>query len=686
MRISKLELQNFRQFRGVQTLEFCGASPADPQNVTVVCGENGRGKTGLYRAVMYCLYGQRDLDQDRNFARDGKASDTEGLYLVNLAALEAAARDQRGVAAHVRMSFTHDNWAYEMTRSLYGILGSDGGVLEEERGVELAITDGSGNTEILGTADQERIHRETNRILDARVKDYFLFDGERIERLTKVTEQQKKEVAQGIKNLLRIDELFTVEKAVQNLDNKLTKELQKVSTGDYKKKLQEKEQLTEKQMRLDEAIERIEGEIETAGAQVARLDRELEQFRENRDLLLRRKDLERYRDGLLAGIDDVREQMRKFTSHASVLLAKDAIDQVYVDIDQKRARGQVPPDIKKELIEKLLQEMKCICGREIEPESMEYHLLKAWDREVPTAESQRDIIGLFGDVGRAAEHVENKGTELIELLQKRGELDEKLDRADLQLEELSKQLSRVPDTDLASKNQARENAVKKIAILEQDRDRKKDDLQGTNEKLSRVERELSTLEKESQEHRRLSSQRELAMRSKGAVKRIIHQFVQEMRQELEDKANGSFRRLLDADGQTTLKGIRVKEDYTLEVVDWKDRPFLANISAGQRQIVSLCFITALAQVAGGSAVLEVPLFMDTPFGRLSYEHRDNLLREIPEVTPQWVLLATETELSEKEQSHLSGSGRWGKFYRLRAGGEGVTNIVEEPVVQLQGLG
>ncbi len=85
MRIKRLDLCNFRQFRDLQTIEFSGASPTDAHNVTVVCGENGRGKTGLYRALMYCLYGQRELDQEDTGSTRGHAGfDAKSLYLVHL--------------------------------------------------------------------------------------------------------------------------------------------------------------------------------------------------------------------------------------------------------------------------------------------------------------------------------------------------------------------------------------------------------------------------------------------------------------------------------------------------------------------------------------------------------------------------------------------------------------------------
>ena len=76
MIIETLTLTNFRQFRRKHTLRFSHGR----KNVTVVLGENGRGKTGLFRALMFCLYGDRQLSQD------GTKIDEHEVHLVNTAA------------------------------------------------------------------------------------------------------------------------------------------------------------------------------------------------------------------------------------------------------------------------------------------------------------------------------------------------------------------------------------------------------------------------------------------------------------------------------------------------------------------------------------------------------------------------------------------------------------------------
>ena len=62
MKFKKLKLNNFRQYIGENSVEFC----SDAQNnVTLIFGANGFGKTGIFRAIMFGLYGDRFLKQDK---------------------------------------------------------------------------------------------------------------------------------------------------------------------------------------------------------------------------------------------------------------------------------------------------------------------------------------------------------------------------------------------------------------------------------------------------------------------------------------------------------------------------------------------------------------------------------------------------------------------------------------------
>src|SRR5690625_250598 len=94
MIIHSLTMENFRQFYGRQKIEF--AQSKEQEVVTVVLGENGRGKTGIYRAMMLALFGDRKLLQDAQEAE---------IYLANINAVEESSENGEGIYCTVQLDF-----------------------------------------------------------------------------------------------------------------------------------------------------------------------------------------------------------------------------------------------------------------------------------------------------------------------------------------------------------------------------------------------------------------------------------------------------------------------------------------------------------------------------------------------------------------------------------------------------
>src|SRR5436190_20709622 len=59
MKFERITLENFRQYFGRQRLEFAKDSN---RKVTVIHGANGVGKTSLFLAINWCLYGSEYIN------------------------------------------------------------------------------------------------------------------------------------------------------------------------------------------------------------------------------------------------------------------------------------------------------------------------------------------------------------------------------------------------------------------------------------------------------------------------------------------------------------------------------------------------------------------------------------------------------------------------------------------------
>jgi len=155
-----------------------------------------------------------------------------------------------------------------------------------------------------------------------------------------------------------------------------------------------------------------------------------------------------------------------------------------------------------------------------------------------------------------------------------------------------------------------------------------------------------------------------------------------MRNKLNEVTNHLFKSLIDSQDHFVVDKISINEKYEIEVFGWNGEKITQDISQGQRQMVSLSFISALAKVAAGSSKrIDFPLCMDTPFGRVSGKNRDNLILNMPRFTSQWILLFTDTELTSDEEAVFKKEGKLGKTYKLNQIEKGITKIVEVPTYE-----
>lgn len=665
MILHKLTLENFRQFRGRQEIEFLVPSKENA-NVTVVFGENGRGKTGLFRAIMFCLFGERRLSQDGDVPPDE-------LQLVNVSALESSLGQP--VRTVVELEFTHRDCTYRLRRAILG-MHDDGRVIEEDDEIRMFVTPTDGNTQPVPITE---INAVVDSILDRRVKDYFLFDGEKIERLTRASIEQRREISAGIRNLLNVDALETAIKAVGRVAKSLEKELSSSSQEELSRLLKRLGDNEDEQGKARKKLDELADEIRLARQEIEKTDKELEKFNEIRHLIERRKSLELELQDLEQQAAESLIELKNLVCKASALIVAPTVINVFEHIDHQKKRGEIPSEIRRDLIEKILEEQRCICGNEICEGSDAYSHIIEWLKRTSDVSAQDAALNLWRYLSEVRNHFSDDADLVEKRLQQYGNMRSTIANINRSLENVSNQIGTSERRDATKLDDHRKNLQDGIISLEANARNTKAKLEQLQQENDRLRALLKEEKLKVGRNDELSRRSILARDTQDALTDIYSQFTREIKDMIGESATVLFKELLDTEGRENLRTIIVNEDYSLQVLDRYKKPFLANISAGQRQIMSISFIAALARIAARGTKIEIPLFMDTPFGRLSYEHRQNLINQVPTFASQWILLATDTEFRRQEAQLLKNSGKWGKFFMLRPTEDGNTEIVEQDV-------
>ena len=93
-----------------------------------------------------------------------------------------------------------------------------------------------------------------------------------------------------------------------------------------------------------------------------------------------------------------------------------------------------------------------------------------------------------------------------------------------------------------------------------------------------------------------------------------------------------------------------KQSYRISVISEHGQECLGDLSSGERQILALSFTAALYSVSGYS----VPIFIDTPLGRISEKSRENVAKYLPDYLSktQLIMLPTDTEYTSTVRDKL----------------------------------
>ncbi|MEG9294975.1 AAA family ATPase [Mangrovibacillus sp. Mu-81] len=663
MKLLEIELKNFRQFYGNQKIEF---SHGD-KNITIIFGENGKGKTGIFRALMFGLYGSTHIQQD---------NPRERIHLVNFLALEENAN--MPVEASVRVVFESFSKKYELERNVMGLKSGES-IDERIQDVTLNIIDETGNYSADAITDPAEVSRIMNGILDESIKDFFLFDAEKIETLAKSDTKVREEVKKGIVKLLQIDKL---ESAIGILKKLQSSEKKRVLDGSQSL------DLNRKQNEIDDLKKEIEAAEEKIGFKESNKVSCASEIEDIENRLAENEDVRKIQEKHAAAVEKKNIQVRlakskkdeiktELVTNGYNLTMKDNYPSVktYLDqilVDQKDL-------IPIEVIEKSLRENKCACcnndlSKHVENLQHIEQLKNSFKRSELTPLISLITSGLH-DFTLEEEDIMNamnrKLAEFREIKEGIESINKQLQQYEAEIADKAQEqenLKQLEATLKGKKNMLHELGVE-IESLKNQVVQKDKDLQTKEKEFSRLLRENESLRIDSKVLQYIDDLKE-------EFAKVFNEYSDEMRHKLTTETTAIFKELIDRKDKELINRIDINEKYEIKVLGWDGVDITQDISQGQRQVVALSFITSLAKVAaGGSSDINFPLFMDTPFGRISGNNRDHLIDHIPGLTSQWILLLTDTELSKTEEMRFKSTNKLGKWYKLDQLKTGYSKIV-----------
>lgn len=611
LRLRQIRLTNWKCYPS-QNITF---NLHPDRKIQIIFGNNGHGKTSLMEAILWCLYGGDIVSKEtlRTYFYRGK-------YDSQLAA-----------EMRVELNFTKNEKNYFISRT--ATLKVNGSTFYPSVEEAVFYEDGT----MKGSNSREYIEA----LLPKSIRDFFCFDGLKIERYAQMT--QTKEAKEAIEKVLGIPELRNLrddtEKALQELEKRLNKA--EGTSKDFKEKMQ---QLRE----LEEEIDIQKGQLKNAkdnekdaitiyedaqekAAQIESLREKLEKI----------NNLDKKRIGLQTQLNNLQKSIDSWLKKASIPLLINFVQEMVDDLQVTSLKSTSKTN-STAVLKAILEDESCLCGRCLDKNSRDFILQQIAELEslkidntstIAKDDLRRDLQVIIRDNAKFSNY--------SQLLLQRDRLEEEIEEINQHIKRLKQETTGINQESANETWRKVGESEQKIKMIQERIERLQKEIEIKEKQLENLRKEVEILASENQTTLMLSNQVKMARGLKNATNELIEWHIDNSQKMINQVTSDRYLQVTNKPEE--YRGVEITPEYTLGIRTITGKLLNPDVlSAGEKEALAFAFITGLNQITDTC----VPLIMDTPFGHLDKEHQKNIINSLPNLNSQVIILATDRDLPD----------------------------------------
>lgn len=667
MKISKIILDNFRQYYGTVEIDL---QTQDNQNIILIGGKNGFGKTNFLISIVWCLYGEKITQIDESFKREVQKETNYQKFIKQ--SLNWASIDENNTDFSVEIQFEEIDYPANLKVSDRKIVIKrvfDTSKIEEK----LLILNTEG--EELFIELEDKISFINDYLIPLEAAKFVFFDAEKIASWAELSTKDEGNVLNdALGKLLGLDLYENLKEDISAYSNNLKKEGANTNI---------KEQI----INAEKAVELNKGKIEDIDLKSALNDSNIKELKdkikEYQNFLnknsrkettsLNREELYGELTTLQAKKEELEKRFNELSELAPLAILGGKIEEVLEQLDlQEESISDIENNevVKKKLdnfIEKLFNQPP-----EPEDGSMSFKnkifysdkaqsLLnelfevnesnKKLDFELDLSNADKELIFKTSQIlkQQSRELFESTISEFNSVQIAIAEKDKQIKMIDSDLEdetiletvtlkdEAERKLEKIIAENGALENQ-KDKLLKDNVRLNQQYNillQKSSGNQLIKNKIAEAKKYILSLQTFIDNQKRLKKEA-LANNLLAELQKLMHKmqhkdssFIEDSRIDILPDGKGLKISILDSEGNEIPK---------------------ESFSTGEKQIYISCLIKAILS----ESIQNFPIFIDTPLGRLDHEHIENILNNYyPDLSSQVVLLATNNEITPRRFKSIS---------------------------------
>lgn len=631
-KIEKVEINNYRLLKDFK-INF--NKKQNKNDLHIIKGGNDTGKTTLLNAINWCLY-----EDEPHLGKEEK-----DMPLVSKKSISD--NIEQGGKVEVKVEILAKSEEKHKLRFIrlqeYKVHQNDKNPFKEKTEFKIIHTFPNGKNEIVNLPHSAE---SVKKYIPAHLREFFFFDGE------KIKDYFKREKAHQIKthvyNLSHIDIL-------ERIHSRLTD-----SAADIRR------ERGKKNPRVDDLNEKYEGHLskikeltkicdeakknqDKAKDKIDELKRKLIGIPDPNDIQPKIDDKSRLKKQKQEKIDSFQNKKLKLLIHLSTLQnIRKAIGDVNKIILEKKRKGKFPPPYDLDELKHIQNKKHCnLCDRKLDTDALS-HVEELISRTTKSSNIAKELKNIQPEINYFEKNIKNFHKELNDFNTIISELEEDVKQLTKDISELEDKLKGHDNKQIRNWH----NDLKRWEEIESEAEQiyidKTAELRNEEKWRDECKKDLDKSQDEEKEAKILSQQNKFCEKAIDAVSKIIDTITKQTKNELEQKTKDYFFDLIWK--KETFEDIKIDDDYNVSLIDSDGYSCYGVAGAAVRQFLALSFTLALHQISG----FEAQLIIDTPVGRTSGEHRENLAKVIEKVSKnkQIILLFTPDEYLESISSVL----------------------------------
>ena len=640
MIVEKMQIKNWRSFYGVHDIEFS----TDPKSkISVILATNGVGKTNLMNTFLWCLH----AETTESFENPHK--------ILNSDHVSECAKSGKKMHSFVSIIVKIGELRFKIKRSL------DTNNYKNHK-LEIFKLDDFDNEKPDGRNPQIFI----NSYIPLSMSRYFFFDGEGSVKMLKNDKQGREDLKKSVMTVIGLD---PAERAVEKLETFIRKQkIKKNKTipkseivDSYNAKLDEvnkninkifnSEDNTGEKVNNEIRLSKVESDLKDIDEQVSKV-KTLEAKSKAREALINAKNAAK------KTLDVCELADRTSLSNSNVidyLMKKPASDALKIFNTNKNPR--YPGDIHRSVIEKLLKNERCMCGRSLNEKSDKdacTHILK----ELANATTD-ESSSIYSNATSVAKKYSELGLDSLDIIWSN---QKNMKEANDKFNEAKDALDSDPNAGIKAINE------NKVLLKQSDLRTERDDImrrQGTLDgELARLKIEFEDINKKINEIGKQEQYIDPLIKNIELLEAIKKSLTNELKSN-QIMARKELQKRVDSDLKNCWNGeiaFTLKDDFSIKIdTHIPDK----TLSSGEKSLVAQSFAANLIkycierknskQTDENSLLLkgsEIPFVIDSPFGHLDTNYTIAASQIVANSNAQIIYMLSNTQAREDVVSEI----------------------------------